>query len=141
MHAQSERGRTNRFYIIWRHGLTFALAGPVIGAFFTTGIIFLPVAALYAYITSALPAFATGCCVAIASFQTKPNDLYAVAGLTGAGFAALTGFVIGIFYSAGGMMPIYAMAGAFAGPVCTWMTRRHREPVNTSAQTNTSTGR
>jgi hypothetical protein len=108
------------------HGIVFAAAGPPIGAFFSPGVIFWPFAAILAYITSAWAAFATGCCVGIASsFLIKPRALFAFAALTGAILGGSVPFTIaGILNGANdvGLILMFAFPGAMAAAICTHFT-------------------
>ncbi|HEV7691822.1 MAG TPA: hypothetical protein VGO52_13390 [Hyphomonadaceae bacterium] len=104
--------------------------GPPVGAFFSPGIIVWPLAAAFAYVTSALPAFLTGSLVALASSYLKPQALYLFAAFAGTVLGAVLplGIEQALYYRSNinSLMAIYGFAGCWASLICAHFFRSLR---------------
>lgn len=122
-------------WFVLRHGIAFAVWGPVVGAFFSPGVLWLPLAILTAYITSMIPAFATGCAVAIiASVTARQTMLYVAAAVIGAALSAPVGLWMMRDYDSTNWMMIHAFSGAVAALLCTFFTQNIRRERQQQAE-------
>lgn len=106
------------------HGLIFAAAGPAIGTIASPGVMLLPLALVVAYYTSTLAAFVAGCLVgAVSRFIRQPTPFYLTATVIGAVLGACVPLWMGSSSDMGNLIVIHAISGAFAGAVCSYLTK------------------
>lgn len=110
-------------WLILAHGLVFAAFGPAIGTFLSPGVVVYPIAVIVAYRVSLEAALVTGMLVgAISPFLREDRAIYAFGMMTGAVCAMVFPFAFS-GEAPVGMLLMYAVAGSFAGLVCTRLTR------------------
>jgi hypothetical protein len=110
-------------WLILAHGLVFAAFGPAIGTFLSPGVVVYPIAVIVAYRASLEAALVTGMLVgAISPFLREDRAIYAFGMMTGAVCAMAFPFAFS-GEAPVGMLLMYAVAGSFAGLVCTRLTR------------------
>lgn len=112
--------------LILLHGFTFAALGPLVGAFVSPGVIFLPIAVIAAYWISAPAALVAGLSVgAIAPFVLG-RMLYLPAAAIGAASGSLIPFAFMHSPAPLSLLAVYGFSGAVAALVCTRATRSIR---------------
>ena len=119
------QGWLTYLWLILAHGFMFGMLGPAIGTLLSPGVLIFPIAVVFAYIVSFIPAVATGLTVGmLAPFVRQASALYPLAILTGAALSVAIPFAFAT-HTRGmeGVMAMYAIAGAFAALVCTRLTR------------------
>ncbi len=110
-------------WLILAHGFVFGGFGPAIGTFLSPGVVIYPIAVLLAYMVSSVAACVTGMLVgAISPFLREDRAIYAFGMVTGAVCAMAFPFAFS-GEAPVGMLLMYAVAGSFAGLVCTRLTR------------------
>lgn len=110
-------------WVILSHGLFFGVTGPPIGAILSPGVIIYPVAVVAAYFVSFYAAVITGLLVGFGSLFIRGRWIYLAGTAIGAACAMIFPFAFAPTTSPGFVLTIYAIAGGFAGLVCTRLTR------------------
>ncbi len=104
------------------HGLFFAAIGPAIGTVASPGVVVLPIAVVFSYVTSVPAAFVTGCLTGAAAMRLSDHRrLGFISAAIGAACGALTPASLG-GWDYPGVIVMYALAGAFAGLCCTQLS-------------------
>lgn len=128
MTARLDQANRQRWFahilLVLAHGAIFGVVGPAIGAILSPGVIFLPLAVVAAYMVSFGAAVMTGLLVGLlAPFVRNRVALYSAGTAAGAICAMVFPFAFMTYSAPAGLLIVYAISGAFAGLVCTRLTR------------------
>lgn len=112
---------------ILAHGIVFGLLGPPIGTVLSLGVIVYPFAVMFSYMTSTIPAILAGLTIgAVSLFERNEVVLKARGALIGAAFGATAVIAFPYYWNAMWIV-MHAISGAFAGALCTRLTKWLRQ--------------